>query len=501
MPKHEQTIEIGNLDKETALAIGYQAMKDLNWTIQFAGEDKLLGNTPKNWKSYGQQILFGTENGGLSISSEMINGESFDLKGINKKNVAALISAFEAAKVAANETTIQNNIEAINSLRAATLVAAANEQKQAEEVDRAMNLSGSNLYITYAIIGINVLLFILMAINGAGIIEPNSLVHISWGSNYTPLTLSGDWWRLVSNIFLHFGIIHLAMNMYCLYTVGVYLEPMLGKVKYTTAYLCTGVLASVASLWWHKDGVNSAGASGAIFGLYGLFLALLTTNLIPKQVRQSLLQSIGIFVAYNLLYGMKSGVDNAAHVGGLVSGFIIGYLYVYGIKKEKQGTSLKWIVPVVIVFTVAGTYSYLEQNKISDTVRQAALTVIKGASFKDNEKFNEQLAEFDNIHNLVDSTVYNGSLTNEQLVKKINETALPQWTKAEELIAATKGYDIPKEFHDKAEKLLQYINLRKSEGETILEMVSTGKQEEGMPTLDSIRTKYNSLFEEIIKLQ
>lgn len=501
MPKFEQVIDIANTDKETALAIAYQAMKNLEWPILFAGEDKLLGSTPKNWKNAGQQILLGIENGQLNVSSEMINGESFDMLGKNKKNVAAFISAFGEAKVAINDDTIQNNIGAINTLREATVIAAAQEQKQAEEIDRSMNLSGSNLYVTYGIIGINVLVFILMAINGAGIMEPNSYVHINWGSNYTPLTLSGDWWRLVSNIFLHFGIIHLAMNMYCLYTVGVYLEPMLGKVKYTTAYLCTGVLASIASLWWHKEGVNSAGASGAIFGLYGLFLALLTTSLIPKQVRQSLLQSIGIFVAYNLLYGMKSGVDNAAHVGGLVSGFIIGYLYAYGIKKEKLGTTLKWIAPAVIIITVAGAYTYIDQNKVSDTVRATTLSAIKGASYQDNEKFHDGLVEFDRIHYFIDSSVYNVSLTNEQLENKINEIALPQWKKAEEVIAASKAYDISQESHVKAEKLLQYINLRKSEGEIILEIIHSGKQDEGMPTLDSIRTKSNSLFEEIIKLQ
>lgn len=203
------------------------------------------------------------------------------------------------------------------------------EQKEVEEVDRAINNSSNTIYATYTIIGINVLVFILMLFDGAGLLDSNTLVHIKWGSNYSPLTLSGDWWRLITNIFIHFGIIHITMNMYCLYSVGVYLEPILGKVKYIAAYLCTGILASITSLWWHSEGVNSAGASGAIFGMYGLFLALLTTtNLIPKKIRRALLQSTVIFVVYNLVYGIKSGVDNAAHIGGLLSGFILGYLYV-----------------------------------------------------------------------------------------------------------------------------------------------------------------------------
>ncbi|MEJ7610097.1 MAG: rhomboid family intramembrane serine protease [Ferruginibacter sp.] len=117
------------------------------------------------------------------------------------------------------------------------------------------------------------------------IIDPNGTVHIKWGSNYGPLTLSGDPWRLITNVFIHFGIIHLAMNMYCLYIIGSYLEPMLGKTKFITAYLCTGILASLTSLWWHNESVNSAGASGAVFGLYGLFWRCLL-RILSQRMRE-----------------------------------------------------------------------------------------------------------------------------------------------------------------------------------------------------------------------
>src|SRR5689334_12007874 len=92
--------------------------------------------------------------------------------------------------------------------------------------------------------------------------------------------------RMITNVFVHIGILHLLFNMYGLYFVGRFLEPMLGKVRYITAYFCAGVIASLVSLYWHRnENIVSAGASGAIFGMYGVFLALLTTHLIPKSVR------------------------------------------------------------------------------------------------------------------------------------------------------------------------------------------------------------------------
>ena len=123
--------------------------------------------------------------------------------------------------------------------------------------------------------------------------------------------------------------------MYALFSLGGILEPIMGRWKYLAAYLATGVIASVTSIWWSGDRV-SAGASGAIFGLAGIWLALLTTNFIDKRMRGGLLQSMAIFVGYNLLYGLKGNVDNSAHIGGLVSGMALGYLFFKMHNKEGQ---------------------------------------------------------------------------------------------------------------------------------------------------------------------
>lgn len=192
--------------------------------------------------------------------------------------------------------------------------------------------------LTYGIMIANIAVFILMVVSGVSIFEPTALEIYDWGGNIAvAVSEDGEWWRLFTCMFVHIGIIHIAFNMYALLIIGTYLEPLLGKMRFAMAYVLTGVAASLVSNWWHADNPTvSAGASGAIFGMYGVFLALLTTNLIPKEIRTQMLQSIGVFVAYNLLYGMKSGVDNSAHVGGLVSGFALGYVF-YAMLKKEQG--------------------------------------------------------------------------------------------------------------------------------------------------------------------
>jgi len=500
MPKYEQSITLQNVDNETALAISYQAMQQLQWNILYAGIDSLIGTTPKNWKSNSQRMVCRVDGGELFISSEMIKGEMADITGKNKKNTGAFLNAFNEAKTSADTRTIESNKNAINSLRENTIEIAQQQKQEAAEINQAMNLAGSNLYVTYTIIAVNVLVFILMALNGAGIFETNGLVHIRWGSNYTPLTLSGDWWRLVSNLFIHFGIIHLAVNMYCLYSVGVYLEPMLGKPRYITAYLCTGIIASIVSLWWHSEGVNSAGASGAIFGVYGLFLAMLTSSLIPKKVRQPLFQSIGIFIVYNLVFGMKSGIDNSAHLGGLVSGVVFGYLYVYNIKSERrEEQKLQWIIPAIILATVVVAFGYLQQNKVPASERTTVMNELNATSFKDNKQFISRLGEFDQIHKEINEITSDSTLTDEALLNKINKTGLPELRQAEEIIRGTNNYDISPASHDKATKLLEYIGLRKNELQVLTQIIETKKTDSLLPRLNDIREIAYAVFDEVTK--
>ncbi len=498
MPKHEQSI-VHQMNRQAALASCYQVMQHLSWTILFAGENSLQAVTESNWKQKGQRIICEVGDQLVHISSEMVNGELADLAARNKKNCQQFTQAFSTSNPPLADDLEKVNQEMVR-LRKNTAIQMQEDEEEQHEVEKAMNLSGSNLYVTYSIIAINVIIFILMIIDGAGIMEPNGYVHLKWGSNFAPLTLSGDWWRLLSNVFIHFGVIHIAMNMYCLYTVGIYLEPMLGKIRYISAYLCTGILASVVSLWWHSDPVNSAGASGAVFGVYGVFLALLTSNLIPKRARTALLQNIGVFVVFNLLYGLKGGIDNAAHIGGLLSGIIIGYGFMLALRREKADRSIPLLVPALILITILVAGFYVDQHKNTSDDRNQILNEITASKYKDNDRFYEKLDEFDDIQAVIDKALGDASATCELQSKAIDETAIPQFDKSAASMKQTSQYDISPAAHQKAKLLLQYIDEKKNELQIMKQFCLYPGQDSLKLLLTNSRKKSDDIFQQAIKL-
>lgn len=180
--------------------------------------------------------------------------------------------------------------------------------------------------VTLSLIAINVLIFLLMVVKGVSPAGPSGEDLLPWGANFGPLTLNGQWWRLFTACFLHFGIVHLAFNMYVLYQVGMTTELIYGRAKYILIYILAGIAGNLVSVYVHPFSVG-AGASGAIFGVYGAFLGflLIRRNVIPKQAMAKMVKSAAFFLGINLVYGLAStNTDLSAHVGGLVIGFVLG---------------------------------------------------------------------------------------------------------------------------------------------------------------------------------
>lgn len=178
---------------------------------------------------------------------------------------------------------------------------------------------------TYALVGFNVVVYLAMGISGASWTSPTITDALHWGADFGPLTLSGQWWRLFSSTFVHFGIVHIGFNMWCLWELGRALEFLMGRKAFILTYVLSGLAASLVSIAWDPWRV-SAGASGAIFGVAGAFVSYLyfrKTPVDPAVVRQKL-KSLAIFIAYNLFYGLRSGIDNSAHLGGVAAGLVLG---------------------------------------------------------------------------------------------------------------------------------------------------------------------------------
>lgn len=178
---------------------------------------------------------------------------------------------------------------------------------------------------TIGLLAINIAIFIIMVASGVSWIDPQTDQVLRWGADYGPSTLGGQYWRLITSMFLHFGIIHILGNMWCLWSLGQLAEKLLDSVSLVGLYLVTGIGASLLSLSWDPMRV-SAGASGAIFGIAGALISVLyfgQLGLQPEGVRK-LLGYVVRFALLNLLFGLKGHIDNMAHLGGLVTGLLAG---------------------------------------------------------------------------------------------------------------------------------------------------------------------------------
>jgi membrane associated rhomboid family serine protease/cytochrome c-type biogenesis protein CcmH/NrfG len=217
----------------------------------------------------------------------------------------------------------------------------------------------STITLTHVLFGANVAVFLAMVLAGGSFKDFSGPLMLHFGANYGPLTLSGDWWRLLTYMFVHAEIWHIGFNMWCLWDLGALCESLYGRWTYLAVYLITGVASGVSSVGWNP-GVLSIGASGAIFGLAGALIAsfYLGEFSLPGFVIQTNLKSLLFFAGFNILFGISPigdlfgiRVDNAAHIGGLVSGLILGALIA---RVAPQHDVRRAAVLAVMVFLVAG---------------------------------------------------------------------------------------------------------------------------------------------------
>ena len=193
---------------------------------------------------------------------------------------------------------------------------------------------------TYTLVGINCAVFLGMVLSGVSFLSPTTRQLLVWGANNGTLVLQyGQWWRLITAMFVHVGIIHIATNMWCLWNLGLLAEPLMGPMGVFAAYILTGLAGNILSVAVHPgvgggpQSIVGAGASGAVFGLAGVLIILLKSPLLPlpkgelKRLRWSVIQ----FAILNFAIGLYTAIghsalqiDNMAHLGGFLSGLALG---------------------------------------------------------------------------------------------------------------------------------------------------------------------------------
>jgi rhomboid protease GluP len=206
---------------------------------------------------------------------------------------------------------------------------------------------------TYVLVGINVAIFVLMLLRHVSGLSPTPEQLMQWGANNAGSVLvQGEWWRIVTAMFVHVGIIHLATNMWCLWNLGLLAEPLMGSFGVVAVYVLTGAAGNLLSVLWNGVQYNvahvphqgfealayfppGAGASGAVFGIAGALIVLLKSPRlpVPPDELKRLRKSVIYFAAINLVIGLtislpvlssRTGIsiDNSAHLGGVLCGLL-----------------------------------------------------------------------------------------------------------------------------------------------------------------------------------
>jgi membrane associated rhomboid family serine protease len=238
-----------------------------------------------------------------------------------------------------------------HAIRAAAYSAASDEP-----LDEFLRERTGRAVVTPLLVAVNALVFTLMVLDGGALSDPQT--SINWGGNIALRTTNGEWWRLAAAIFVHAGPLHLAATIAGLVPLGIVLERAVGRVAFASIYLAAGVAAGVVSLWTTPATSVSFGASGAVFGVYGLLLASLTwvgvsrpAGPVPWILIRRIAAASVPFVLYNLV---TDYLGTTSELAGLATGFAGGLMVARGVTAEKPPMLRAAMVMAATILVAAG---------------------------------------------------------------------------------------------------------------------------------------------------
>ena len=248
--------------------------------------------------------------------------------GLNPSKPAVPLSALDDASQERLLTAIQQHLRD-SCFSGAQQPAVVNQIAEERVFQERLKSFAPTPWLTYGLIAVNVTVWVALLRFGGGMAGTPSEVLLAWGGNAASEVQRGQWWRMASAMFLHSGLMHVALNMLGLYAAGVAVERIYGHRQFALIYLGSGLVGGGLSLHFAAQSAVSVGASGAVFGVTGALLVGLFQHReqLPKSFGKQTFGSLGFFILYSLAQGFtKPGIDNAAHVGGLLAGCILAYL-------------------------------------------------------------------------------------------------------------------------------------------------------------------------------
>jgi rhomboid protease GluP len=273
--------------------------------------------------------------------------------------------------------------------------------------------------LTLAIIGINFVIYIGMLLTGVHFLNPDIPSLLKWGANLGSATTSGQWWRLFTCTFLHIGIIHILFNMYVLWDIGRFMERLIGSPGFAVVYFLSGLSGSVASMWWNPH-IVSAGASGAIFGLYGCLIGYLLAGShdIPVDVAKKLRTNALMFIGFNLIWGLTHrGIDMAGHLGGLMGGLVCGFAIAKGLQSGGISAKSRINLRVLAIGLMIVSLAAASRPKTVDFQQEIA-------------RFSETETKVQASYNQALRTARSGGLSDQDFARLIDAEVIAPWHSA-----------------------------------------------------------------------
>lgn len=372
-PKVKKNIPLGDFPADRYLIIAQQAIENLGWKLSHLSESGIIAYTGLSLQSYSEEISIRIKSNFAVFKSECIGIQMlFTDYGKNEQNLDKFFHEFEYVEFHLKDIWEQRlaDFHAHIALHDDSYLDLA-PLKAKDKIKNVFYLfyPQKDYFVTPILVNLCILYFLFTVVSlvlayymkqGTGDqAEIITNVFLKLGGNSRELVLSGEFWRLISSQFLHMSFSHLFFNMYTLVYIGLMIENKLGPVSTAMVYLLSGICGALLSVYTYHVGFM-IGASGAIMGMFGAFLALLSSKAFEKNANKALLISTGILVAYMLLSGLTAKrIDNSAHFGGIISGFIIGKIL---FTTEVNGREISiWFrrLTAVLIVLLFGTFIYL----------------------------------------------------------------------------------------------------------------------------------------------